>query len=91
MVVYGWWLSEWRRAVSAAGSAIPAALVDLLAENHFWTVKKLAKRLHVAFTTTQRAVDRLEKMSVLTQVSGTKRDRVYCARQIMDTWTSQPI
>jgi len=38
----------------------------------------------VAFTTAQRAVDRLEKMSVLTQVSGAKRDRVYCARRIMD-------
>jgi Fic family protein len=77
-------LSEWRRAASAASSATPAALVDLLAENPFWTVKKVAERLHVAFTTAQRAVDRLEKMSVLTQVSGAKRDRVYCARRIMD-------
>jgi len=77
-------LSEWRRAVSGTSSATPAALVDLLAENPFWTVKKVAERLQVAFTTAQRAVDRLEKMSVLTQVSGAKRGRVYCARRIMD-------
>jgi len=77
-------LSEWRRAVSGTSSATPAALVDLLAENPFWTVKKVAERLRVAFTTAQRAVDKLEKMSVLTQVSGAKRDRVYCARQVMD-------
>ena len=77
-------LSEWRRDASAASSATPAALVDLLAENPYWTVKKAAARLHVAFTTAQRAMDRLEKMSVLTQVSGAKRGRVYCARRIMD-------
>lgn len=77
-------LSEWRRAVSGTSSATPAALAGLLAENPFWTAKKAAERLHVAFTTAQRAVDRLEKMSVLTQVSGVKRDRVYCARHIMD-------
>jgi predicted transcriptional regulator len=77
-------LSEWRRAVSGTSSATPAALVDLLADNPFWTAKKVAERLHVAFTTAQRAVDRLEKISVLTQVSGVKRDRVYYARHIMD-------
>jgi Fic family protein len=76
-------LSEWRRGASTTSSATPAALVDLLAENPYWTVKKAAARLHVAFTTAQRAVDRLEKMSILTQVSGAKRDRVYCARRIM--------
>jgi Fic family protein len=77
-------LAEWRRGASAASSATPAALVDLLAENPYWTVKKAAARLHVAFTTAQRAVDRLEKMSILTQVSGAKRGRVYCARRIME-------
>lgn len=77
-------LAEWRRGASAASSATPAALVDLLAENPYWTVKKAAARLHVAFTTAQRAMDRLEKMSILTQVSGAKRGRVYCARRIMD-------
>jgi Fic family protein len=77
-------LSQWRRGASATNSATPAALVDLLAENPYWTVKKAAARLHVAFTTAQRAVDRLEKMSILTQVLGAKRGRVYCARRIMD-------
>jgi len=77
-------LSGWRRSVSGTSSATPAALVDLLAENPFWTVKKVAQRLKVAFTTAQRAVERLEKMSVLAQVSGAKRGRVYCSRQIMD-------
>ncbi len=77
-------LSEWRRAVSGTSSATPSALVDLLAENPYWTVTKAADRLGVAFTTAQRAVDRLEKAGALEQVPDAKRDRVYCARRIMD-------
>jgi Fic family protein len=77
-------LSQWRHEASAVSSTTPAALVDLLAENPYWTVKKAAERLGVAYTTAQRAVDRLEKMSVLARVSDARRDRVYCARRIMD-------
>jgi Fic family protein len=77
-------LSEWRRAVSGTRSATPAALVDLLAENPYWTVTRAAARLGVAFTTAQRAVDRLVRAGALAPVSGAKRDRVYCARRIMD-------
>jgi Fic family protein len=77
-------LAEWRRAVSGTRSAAPAALVDLLAENPYWTVRKAAERLGVAFTTAERAVDRLEGAGALAQVSGGKRGRVYCARRVMD-------
>ena len=48
------------------------------------TAKKAAVRLKVAFTTAQRAVEKLLKESILVQVAGDKRDRVYCAKAIMD-------
>jgi hypothetical protein len=38
----------------------------------------------VAFTTAQRAVARLEALSILTEVSQARRDRVYCARALLD-------
>jgi ribosomal protein S25 len=38
----------------------------------------------VAFTTAQRAVERLEKLSIVSKVSQARRDRVYCAKAIMD-------
>jgi Fic family protein len=77
-------LGRWREAVAGAPSGVPAALVDRLAENPFWTVKRAAERLGVAFTTAQRAVDKLESLSVLTRVTGARRDRVYCATAILD-------
>jgi Fic family protein len=76
-------LGRWRRKVAGA-SPVPALIVDLLAENPFWTVKRLADRLDVAFTTAQRAVEKLEALSIVSRTSKAKRDRVYGARAIME-------
>lgn len=76
-------LTKWRTAVAGASSKVPVALVDLLAANPFITVNGAAKRLKVAFTTAQRAVNRLEKLSVVKEVSQAKRDRVYCANALL--------
>ena len=70
--------------MAGAASRVPTALVDLLAENPYWTVQRIAKRLGVAFTTAQRAVGRLETRSILAAVSAARRDRVYCAKAILD-------
>jgi len=76
-------LARWREtAVGRSASAL--RLVDLLAENPFWTVKRAAERLSVAFTTAQRAVESLERAGVLKRTSAARRDRVYCARAILD-------
>ena len=77
-------LDKWRQAVAPSHSKAPLALVDRLAENPFWTVKKAAERLGVAYTTAQRAVERLESLGILSQTTDARRDRVYCARAIMD-------
>jgi Fic family protein len=76
-------LSLWHQTVSGTPSKTPGALVDLLAENPYWTVTRVAERLEVAFTTAQRAVDRLAAASILTEVSGARRDRVYCALDML--------
>ncbi|HSK75654.1 MAG TPA: Fic family protein [Thermoanaerobaculia bacterium] len=77
-------LDTWRRAVSGGSSAIPVALVDLLGENPYWTVRGVARRLNVAYTTAQRAIQRLEAASVLTPLTDAKRNRIYCARTILE-------
>jgi len=76
-------LDRWRLALSGTGTSLPLRLLDLLAANPYVTVKRAAERLAVAFTTAQRAVDRLQEAGVLSQVSRGKRDRVYCARAIL--------
>ena len=76
-------LEKWRKAVEDAPSKAPARLIDLLAANPYLTFKKATQQLKVAFTTIQRAVERLEKLGIVAEVSGAKRNRVYCAKKIL--------
>lgn len=76
-------LLRWRKQLTKGPSRLPEKAVDLLAENPFWTVKKLAKRLRVAFTTAQRTINRLEAHRIVTLMGEAKRNRVYCARAIL--------
>jgi integrase len=41
-------------------------------------------KLGVAFTTAQRAIERLERVGVLKRVTDAKRHRVYCAQALLD-------
>ena len=72
-------LSEWKRGLPRGRSRVPHRALDLFAENPFWTVAGLAGRLGVAFTTAQRAIDRLEAAGVVAPVGEARRNRLYCA------------
>ena len=77
-------LDEWRiKAVSGKTDA-PLRLLALLADNPFVTVTGVAEKLDLAFTTAQRAIQRLEQMEVLKQKGEAQRGRVYCAQSILD-------
>lgn len=77
-------LAQWQKKVSGESTNTPLRLVELLGENPFLTIKGAAGKLGVAFTTAQRAVERLEKSGILKPVSKAKRDRVYCAQALLD-------
>ena len=76
--------SQWKQELVRGQSRLPEKALDLFAENPFWTVGGVAGRLEVAFTTAQRAIDRLERERVVTQVGEARRNRVYCAGAILD-------
>ncbi len=75
-------LATWRTQVSNASSKTALLLIDVIAANPFLTVGKAAKDLRVAFTTVQRAIDKLEQLSIVEQVGDAKRGRVWCAKSI---------
>ncbi len=77
-------LARWQKAVSGESSKAPLRVVELLGANPFITIKGAAERLGVAFTTAQRAIERLERAAILKPVSDAKRDRVYCAKALLD-------
>ena len=56
----------------------------LFVENPFWTVGGIAGELGVAYTTAQRAVERLQAAGIVSPVGAAKRNRVYCARDMLD-------
>lgn len=83
-------LARWRERLAKAPSRLPERALDLFAENPFWTVNKLAARLGVAFTTAQRAIDRLESTGIVALAAEAKRNRVYCARAILEILEERP-
>jgi Fic family protein len=83
-------LAGWRERVARSPSRLPDKVIEIFAENPFWTVNGLAKRLDVAFTTAQRAIDRLESAGIVALAGGARRNRVYCARALLDILEEPP-
>ena len=77
-------LSGWKLDLVRERSRVPERALDLFSENPFWTVGALAERLEVAYTTSQRAVNRLEALGAVSLDRGERRNRVYCCRAILD-------
>jgi len=83
-------LSTFRTRLTKISSRLPEQALHLFAENPFWTVKGLAGRLEVAFTSAQRAVTRLEAAGIVTLTSEARRNRVYCARALLEILEAPP-
>ncbi len=82
--------SQWRMGLAQLQSRLPERVLDLFADNPFWTVTGVARRLEVAFTTSQRAIDRLEASGIVAQVGLGRRNRVYCAQAVLDVLEEPP-
>ena len=70
-----------------AGITSPHALREIvkhLAINPFLIIKKVAEDLNISFTTAQRAVSKLESLGIVTEITKSRRDRIYCATKILD-------
>ncbi len=77
-------IQNWRETIAGQKPKILFDAIGLLAENPFWTKKKIAERLNVAFTTARRAINLLEEKEIISQIDQAQRDRVFCATAIMN-------
>ncbi len=77
-------LAEWQKSVAGESTKTPMRVVELLAANPFITAKSCVEKLDIAFTTAQRAIERLERLGIVQQAGTAKRDRVYCAKALLD-------
>jgi len=77
-------MARWRTAVAGIPSKVLPRTLDHLAANPYITAKKLSTDMDIAFTTAQRAIEKLQDLGIVQEMSRTRRDRVYCARGILD-------
>lgn len=77
-------LLDWRERLAKAPSKLPDRVLELLAGNPYCTVAGLAQRLEVAFTTAQRAMDRLQSAGIVVRASEAKRNRLYMAPALLE-------
>jgi Fic family protein len=77
-------LGKWRGEFAGGGSKVPLQLIDRIGANPFIIPREAERRLGVSYNTIMRAITVLETGGVLRKVGDNKRDRVFCARQILD-------
>jgi len=63
-------------------------VLDDLFANPFVTAAGIRDRHRVSFPTAQSAVDGLLRMGVLREITGRRRNRIYCADEILRTFSS---
>ena len=77
-------LSGWKLELERDRSRLPERALGRFAANPFWTVGALAEQMEVAYSSAQRAVNRLENLGAVSLVGKGQRNRVYCAQAIWD-------
>lgn len=78
-------LTRWREGLAGdAGAKVAFQMVDILGANPFITARGVEQRLGVVFNTVMRAIGQLEKRGIVQEISGARRDRVYCAKGLLD-------
>lgn len=75
-------INSWHIEVGKERSEVTQKIITHFAANPFLTLTQISKQLNIAFTTAQRAVDKLVSLGILSQTKESKRDRVYCASAI---------
>ncbi|MBX9622128.1 MAG: Fic family protein [Alphaproteobacteria bacterium] len=76
-------IERWQINIGNRSDGLTREIINNLAVNPYCTNKKITEKLGVAFTTAQRAIDKLVELDILRQTSKGKRDRVYCASDIL--------
>ena len=72
--------TSWKKKVP---SPLAQQLIDALASNPIITIRQSAQSMGVSYTTMQRAIKSLEALSIVRETSGGKRNRIYCAQEIL--------
>jgi len=76
-------LIQWKLQVASTASQIPVHIVEYFAVNPYLTIKKISEDMDIAYSTAQRGFLKLEAEGIIQEMSGNKRDKVFCATKIL--------
>ncbi len=76
-------LNAWKLRVASSATNVSVDIVECFAVNPYLTIKKIAADLNIAYSTAKRAIQKLELEKIIKQVNQNKRDKVYCASEIL--------
>jgi Fic family protein len=76
-------LNKWKLQVASTVSNVPVDIVEHFAINPYLTIKKIAEELEIAYSTAERGVRKLANENIIQQIGDNKRDKVYCATEIL--------
>jgi Fic family protein len=76
-------LNQWKLQVASAASNVSVDIVEHFAINPYLTIKKIAEELQIAYSTAERGIRKLVNENIIQQVGDNKRDKVYCATEIL--------
>lgn len=77
-------ITKWQFKVRNRSNNVVQEIIKNLAVNPYYTVSKTSEKLNVSFTTVQRAISKLIELDIIIEISDRKRDRVYCAKEILN-------
>ena len=77
-------LNRWKILVASSGSSVSVDIVQLFAINPYCTTNKIAEDLKISYSTAQRGIQKLESAGVIKKTNYNKRDKVYCAIEILN-------
>ena len=78
-------LTGWREKLAGdPGAKVAFKMVEMIGSNPFVTSRGAEQSLGLAYNTVMRAIGQLEKLGIVKEVSGAKRDRAYCAQKLLD-------
>lgn len=76
-------LNKWKLQIANTSSNIPLLIVEHFAINPYLTTNKIAEELKISYSTAQRGMQKLEEAKIIQQINEGKRDKVYCAKDIL--------
>ncbi|WP_419241285.1 Fic family protein [Cardinium endosymbiont of Nabis limbatus] len=77
-------LTQWKMDLARGSSQVLIDMVQLLAVNPYFTINKVAKDLKISYSTAQRGVQKLEDAAIIKKTRNNKRDKVYCAIDLLN-------